>query len=75
MGDEQGPGVALLTRSKVTTVQAAGLLVASLSLIVTPGVVLGVVTEEAMMGIALSGAITTVIGTFAGFYYFHSKNV
>lgn len=71
--DEQVAHGALLRRSKLTILGAAVLLVAVLALIVTPGVVLGLLMQQAMMGIALSGAITTVIGTFAGFYYFHSK--
>lgn len=49
------------------------LLVGVLLVIVAPGVILGVLMKHVLMGIALSGAIATVIGTFAGFYYFQSK--
>lgn len=72
--DEPFPNTLLLRRSKLTMFGATVLLVAVLSLIVAPAVVLGVVMQQAMMGIALSGAVTTAIGIFAGFYYHHSKN-
>lgn len=44
-----------------------------LSLIVVPGLVLGIVTKEIPVGIALSGAIATVTSVFAGVYYYNNK--
>lgn len=42
-----------------------------LSLIVVPGVVLGLVTKEKLAGIGLSGAIGTVAGVIAALYHYH----
>lgn len=49
------------------------LIVGGLSLIVLPGIVLGLLMKQVLMGIAISGTIATVIGTFAGFYFHMSK--
>lgn len=43
------------------------------SLIVAPGLVVGIVAKEITVGIALSGAIATVVSVFAGFYYYRNK--
>lgn len=42
-------------------------------MIVVPGLVLGFVTGQVQWGIALSGAIGTIVGVFAGLYYHHNK--
>lgn len=43
-----------------------------LSLIVVPGLVLGVVTGQLPWGIALCGAMATVVSFFASLYYHHN---
>ncbi|KAK7729675.1 hypothetical protein SLS63_006056 [Diaporthe eres] len=60
-------------RSKPTKKRIAVLVVAALSLVVVPGLVLGVATKQIPWGIALSGAIATVVSFFAGLYYYHNK--
>lgn len=44
-----------------------------MSLIVVPGLVLGIVTKEMPAAIALSSAIATVVGLYAGLYYYLEK--
>lgn len=44
-----------------------------LSLIVVPGLVLGVMTKQLPWGIALCGLIATVVSFFASFYYHLDK--
>ncbi|KAG6358789.1 hypothetical protein INS49_012308 [Diaporthe citri] len=50
----------LTIRSRPTVKRIAVLIVAALSLVVVPGLVLGVATKQIPWGIALSGAIATV---------------
>lgn len=48
-------------------------IVGVLALIVTPGLILGLVTGQLSWGIALSGAIATIVSFLAGIYYHISK--
>lgn len=48
-------------------------LIVGLSLIVVPGLILGIVTGQLLWGIALSGAIATVVSFFTGLYYHLNK--
>ncbi|KAI7788184.1 hypothetical protein LA080_012249 [Diaporthe eres] len=64
--DDLGSSRELLIRSKPTKKRIAVLIVAALSLVVVPGLVLGVATKQIPWGIALSGAIATVVSFFAG---------
>lgn len=59
--------------SKPTKKRIAFLIVVALSLVVVPGLVLGVATRQIPWGIALSGTIATVVSFFAGLYYYHNK--
>lgn len=68
-----GPTRATLNRSKLATTRLMVLIVAVLSLTVVPGLVLGVVTKQIPVGIALAGASATVVSVFAGIYYYHNK--
>lgn len=68
-----GSSSELPIRSKRTKKRVAVLIVAALSLVVVPGLVLGVATKQIPWGIALSGAIATVVSFFAGLYYYHNK--
>ncbi|KAJ0124226.1 hypothetical protein J7T55_005564 [Diaporthe amygdali] len=52
-----------------TTPLMAMLIIGALILIVVPGLVLGFATGQVQWGIALSGAISTVVGVFAGLCY------
>lgn len=49
------------------------LIVASLSLIMVPGFVLGIATRQISWGIVLSSAIATIGSFFAGLYYNHNR--
>lgn len=70
---EHSPNIAILIRSKLTSTRIYILLVGTFSLILVPGVVLGVLSGQVVLGIALSSAIATVMGTFAGYYYHYSR--
>jgi hypothetical protein len=59
----------LLTRSSRARIWTAAVLLVVSSLIVVPGLVLGVVTKQLPWGIALCGLVATVISFFASFYY------
>lgn len=60
-------------RSNRTRTWMVMLIVGILSLIVLPGLTLGIVTRQIPVGIALSGAIATVASLLAGLYYYHNK--
>ncbi|KAH8772915.1 hypothetical protein F5883DRAFT_663608 [Diaporthe sp. PMI_573] len=72
--EERGFEEEVFLRPKLTKAIISVLAVVVLSLIVVPGVVLGVLMEQVQMGIALSGAVATVVGIFAGFYYYSKKD-
>jgi len=72
--EERGFEEEIFLRPKLTKAVISVLAVVVLSLIVVPGVVLGVLMEQVQMGIALSGAVATVVGIFAGFYYYSKKD-
>lgn len=59
--------------TKPNKTRIAVLIAAALSLVVVPSLVLGVATKQIDWGIALSGAIATVVSFFAGLYYYHNK--
>lgn len=59
----------LILRPKLHKTWAAMLILGGLSSIVVPGVVLGLLMKQVLMGIALSGVIATVIGIFTGVYF------
>lgn len=75
LDEERGSNIALASRTTLAGTILALLLVGSLFMVVVPGVVVGVLMKQVLMGIVLSGTIATVIGTCAGFYYYHSKEV
>lgn len=56
-------------RSKLI-IAGAILVLGVLPLIVLPGVIVGALTGQILMGIALSSAVATVVGVFAGCYYY-----
>lgn len=70
---EQSSDEAPVTPSKRTWMWLAVLIVGLLSLVVVPGLVLGVVTGQLPWGVALSGTIATVVSFFAGLYYHLKK--
>lgn len=49
------------------------IVVGVLLLVVVPGLTLGLVTGEIEWGIALSGAVVSVVGVFVGLYYHNRK--
>lgn len=51
----------------------AMLILGILFLVIIPGLVIGIITKEIPVGIALSGAIATVTSLFAGIYYYYNK--
>lgn len=59
--------------SKHASMWIAVLIIGVLSLIVIPGLVLGIVTRQVQWAIALSGAIATMVGVFAGLYYHNNR--
>lgn len=61
------------TRSKREKLWKAVLILGILFLVIVPGLVIGIVTKEIPVGIALSGAIATVTSLFAGIYYYYNK--
>lgn len=71
--EEHSSNTALPIRSKPSSTQVALLIVGALSLVMVPGLVLGLATRQVQWGIALSGAIATVASFFAGLYYYHNK--
>lgn len=71
---ERGRNEALPNRSKLVSMRITLLIVAILSLVVVPGLVLGMVMRQIEWGIALSGAIATMVSFFAGLYYYHNKS-
>lgn len=64
---------ALPTSSRRVKMWVAILIVGVTSLIVVPGLILGVVTKQLPWGIALCGLIATVISFYASFYYHLDK--
>lgn len=71
--EERGPDEVLFVQPKIRKAVILILAVIILVVIIAPGVVLGVLMEQVEMGIALAGAVATVIGIFAGFYYYSNK--
>lgn len=59
-------------RSNSTKMCMVMLALGSLSLVIIPGLVLGIVTSEMPVGIELCGAIATVASLFSGLYYYHN---
>lgn len=70
---ERGSNNAFPTRSKLSGTRVVLLIVGALFLVVAPGLVLGVAAKQIPWGIALSGAIATMVSFFAGLYYYHNK--
>lgn len=70
---EQRPDEAPEIPPKRTWMWLAVLIIGVLSLVVVPGLVLGVMTGQLPWGVALSGTIATVVSFFAGLYY-HLKS-
>lgn len=66
---EHPPKTSRLFRSKLLKAGAV-LLLGVLPLIVLPGFIMGALTGQILMGIALSSAVATVVGVFAGCYYY-----
>lgn len=66
---ERGPGRAAVFRAKLVKALVGGVV----SLIVLPGITLGVLMKQTMAGIALSSAITALANLFAGLYYYLNK--
>lgn len=60
------------TRSKCTKMCMAMLALGALFLVMIPGIVLGITTNELPLGIEFSGAIATVASLFAGLYHYHN---
>lgn len=69
---ENGPTETPSTCSKCTKMWMAAVVLGVLSLIMVPGLVIGIVTKDVRVGIALSGAIATVASLCAGLYYYHN---
>lgn len=69
---EHGSNKAVRVHSNLKT-RIVVLITIALSLVVIPGLVLGIATKQIPWGIALSGAIATVVSFFAGLYYYHNK--
>lgn len=66
---ERGPSRAAIIRAKLVKALVGGVV----SLIVLPGIILGVLMKQTMAGIALSSAITALANLFAGLYYYLHK--
>lgn len=64
-----GPSRADIIRAKLVKALVGGVV----SLIVLPGIILGVLMKQTMAGIALSSAITALANLFAGLYYYLNK--
>lgn len=65
----RGPSRAAIIRAKLVKALVGGVV----SLIVLPGIILGVLMKQTMAGIALSSAITALANLFAGLYYYLHK--
>lgn len=65
----RGPSRAAVIRAKLLKALIGGVV----SLIVLPGIILGVLMKQTMAGIALSSAITALANLFAGIYYYLNK--
>lgn len=68
MGEQPGPVEALSYHSFHALMRIVVRFVGPLSLIVVPGLLLGVVTGQLPWGIALCGAIATVLSFFVGLH-------
>lgn len=68
-GGGRGPSSAAIIRAKLVKALVGGVV----SLIVLPGIILGVLMKQTMAGIALSSAITALANLFAGLYYYLHK--
>lgn len=73
VSEDGSPKKAIKTLSKCARLWVALLIIIVLSLVVTPGLVLGGVTKQLPWGIALCGLIATVISFFASLYYHLDK--
>lgn len=62
-----------IARSKRAWMWITILIVGVLSLVVVPGLLVGIITGQIPWGIALAGAIATIVSFFAGLYYHCSK--
>lgn len=69
---EHSPETSRPFRSRLLTAGAV-LILGVLPLIVLPGVIMGALTGQILMGIALSSAVATVVGVFAGCYYYINR--
>lgn len=69
-GEGHGSNEAAPGRTKAIM---AVLILGGLSLIVVPGLVLGIVVKEIRVGITLSGVIATVVSLLAGLHYYYHK--
>lgn len=73
-GGQQGPNRARI-QFKLSSARMTVLVVGVLAFIVVPGLVLGVVTKDMAVGIALSAAIATVASFLAALYHYkHSRD-
>lgn len=66
---KRGPSRAAVIRTKLVRALVGGVV----SLIMLPGIILGVLMKQTMAGIALSSAITALANLFAGLYYYINK--
>lgn len=66
---ERRPRRSVIIRTKLVRALIGGVV----SLIVLPGIILGVLMKQTMAGIALSSAITALANLFAGLYYYINK--
>lgn len=66
---ERGPSRAIVIHAKLVKALVGGVV----SLIVLPGIILGVLLKQVMAGSALSSAITALVSLFAGLYYYLNK--
>lgn len=64
-----GPNRAAVVREKLVKALVGGVV----SLIVLPGIILGVLMKQTMAGIALSSVITKLANLFAGLHYYINK--
>lgn len=60
-------------RSNRVWVWVTVLVLGVLSLVVVPGLVVGIITGQIPWGIALAGATATILSFLAGLYYHHNK--
>lgn len=62
-----------LERPKRNWMWVAALVFGVLSLIVLPGLIVGIMTRQMSWGVELSGAIAPIVSLLAGLYYHHNK--